>query len=169
MLGFSEDEIGDKLDEWDTRVHPDDRASVYAELNAHFNGERDIYQNEHRMLCKDGRYKWILDRGKVIEWTEDGKPLRVIGTHSDISDRKEWELEREKLITELKDALNEVKTLSGLLPICANCKKIRDDKGYWNQLESYIREHSKAEFSHSICPECAKKLYPELDMFKPSE
>jgi PAS domain S-box-containing protein len=61
----------------------------------------------------------------------------------------------------LLHALSEVKTLSGLLPICASCKKIRDDKGYWNQIESYIRDHSEADFSHSICPVCAKKLYPE--------
>ncbi len=164
MLGFSENEIGDAFDEWDSRVHPDDRTSVYADLNAHFNGESDIYQNEYRVRCKDGCYKWILDRGKVIEWTDDGKPLRVIGTHSDISDRKKWDMEREKLIGELKDALDQVKTLSGLLPICANCKKIRDDKGYWNQIETYLYEHSQAEFSHSICPECAKKLYPDLDI-----
>lgn len=63
---------------------------------------------------------------------------------------------------ELKDAFSKIKILSGFLPICASCKKIRDDKGYWNQIESYIRDHSEAEFSHSICPECAKKLYPNL-------
>ena len=63
---------------------------------------------------------------------------------------------------ELTEALGNVKTLSGLLPICASCKKIRDDQGYWNQLETYIRERSDAEFSHGICPECARKLYPEL-------
>ncbi|MCD4755694.1 MAG: hypothetical protein K8R75_07815, partial [Deltaproteobacteria bacterium] len=63
---------------------------------------------------------------------------------------------------ELTKAIAEVKQLSGFLPICASCKKIRDDKGYWNQIESYISQHSEAEFSHSICPECAKKLYPEL-------
>ena len=62
----------------------------------------------------------------------------------------------------LKDALAEVKVLSGFLPICASCKKIRDDKGYWNKLEAYIREHSEVEFSHSICPECARKLYPDI-------
>ena len=62
----------------------------------------------------------------------------------------------------LELALKEVKELSGLLPICASCKKIRDDKGYWNQIESYIKKHSKVEFSHSICPECAKELYPEF-------
>ncbi len=69
------------------------------------------------------------------------------------------EEEREKLIRELQEALAKVKTLTGLLPICASCKKIRDDKGYWNQIEAYIRDHSEAEFSHGICPECMKKLY----------
>ena len=63
---------------------------------------------------------------------------------------------------ELQEALAKIKTLSGLLPICASCKKIRDDKGYWNRIETYISDHSEAEFSHSICPECTKKLYPEL-------
>jgi hypothetical protein len=64
-------------------------------------------------------------------------------------------------IASLREALKKVKILSGLIPICAACKKIRDDKGYWNQIESYIKEHSEAEFTHAICPECAKELYPE--------
>jgi hypothetical protein len=63
---------------------------------------------------------------------------------------------------ELQVALTKVKQLSGLLPICANCKKIRDDSGYWHQLETYIHRHSEADFSHGICPECAVKLYPEF-------
>ena len=75
------------------------------------------------------------------------------------------EKSNEKLILELKQALANVKQLSGLLPICAHCKKIRDDKGYWNQIEAYIQEHSEAQFSHGICKECAKKLYPELNLF----
>jgi len=76
--------------------------------------------------------------------------------------RKQIEEERQALTAELQKSLLEVKKLSGLLPICASCKKIRDDRGYWNQIESYIRDHSEAEFSHSICPECVKRLYPEL-------
>jgi PAS domain S-box-containing protein len=80
----------------------------------------------------------------------------------DISDRVKAEAERERLISELRDALSEIKTLSGMLPICASCKKIRNDDGYWEQLEVYIRDRSEAEFSHSICPECVKKLYPDL-------
>ncbi len=81
-----------------------------------------------------------------------------------IDERKRVEEEREKLINELQEALNKVKTLSGLLPICASCKKVRDDSGYWNQIEVYIRDHSEADFSHSICPDCAKELYPDLDI-----
>jgi AmiR/NasT family two-component response regulator len=70
--------------------------------------------------------------------------------------------ELRRLNAELQDALAEVKTLSGLLPICSSCKKIRDDEGYWNQLETYIQEHSNVMFSHGLCPDCAKKLYPEI-------
>jgi hypothetical protein len=81
----------------------------------------------------------------------------------EIAERKRAEDEKEDLIRELKETLSKVKTLSGLLPICSSCKKIRDDKGYWNQLEAYIRDRSEAEFTHSICPECKKRLYPELN------
>ena len=70
--------------------------------------------------------------------------------------------EMEKSNADLQKALSEVKQLSGMLPICAHCKKIRDDRGYWNQIEEYIKNHSQAEFSHSLCPECAKSLYPEF-------
>ncbi len=70
--------------------------------------------------------------------------------------------EKSKIIAELHKTLEEVETLSGFLPICASCKKIRDDQGYWNQIEAYISEHSEAEFSHGICPECAEKLYPDI-------
>lgn len=80
----------------------------------------------------------------------------------DISKRKEIESDREKLIKKLQEARDQIKVLRGILPICASCKKIRDDKGYWNQIESYIKEHSEAEFTHGICPDCAKKLYPEF-------
>jgi hypothetical protein len=74
--------------------------------------------------------------------------------------RDELEHHVEERTIELREALSKVKVLSGLLPICSSCKKIRDDQGYWNQMELYIHEHSEAEFTHSICPECAKKLFP---------
>jgi PAS domain S-box-containing protein len=84
----------------------------------------------------------------------------------DITARKQAEAEREHLIAELQRALVEVKTLSGLLPICSSCKKIRDDQGYWQQIEVYLQEHSDASFTHGICPECRGKLYPDLSAKK---
>lgn len=80
----------------------------------------------------------------------------------EIQEKSEAEAALMKERDRLRDTLEQVRTLKGLIPICANCKKIRDDHGYWNQIESYIRAHSDAEFSHGICPECAKKLYPDL-------
>jgi PAS domain S-box-containing protein len=79
-----------------------------------------------------------------------------------ITERKKAEQERERLIVELEKALDEVKTLSGMLPICASCKKIRDDQGYWNQIEAYIAKRTDAKFTHGICPDCKRELYPEL-------
>lgn len=80
----------------------------------------------------------------------------------DVSERRRAETERERLIADLQDALANVKRLRGLLPICASCKKIRDDQGYWHQVEHYMRDHAEVEFSHGICPQCVAKLYPEL-------
>jgi len=89
------------------------------------------------------------------------KHTHFVSIGKDISAQKKAENGREKLINDLQKALSTIKTLRGFLPICASCKKIRDDKGYWNQVEQYICDHSDAEFTHSICPECMEKLYPE--------
>ena len=80
----------------------------------------------------------------------------------DITERRRAAQERERLLAELQQALSEVRTLSGMLPICAGCKKIRDDSGYWTQIEQYIQRHSNAVFSHGLCPECVTRLYPDL-------
>jgi len=90
---------------------------------------------------------------------------QLLITLNDISARKRAEAERERLIGELQSALNEMKILRGLLPICCICKSIRDDKGYWSQIEAYISKHTAAQFSHSICPDCARKHYPDLDIY----
>lgn len=95
-----------------------------------------------------------------------GNVAGVFAAARDITERKKAEEERERLIHELQDALGKVKLLSGMLPICASCKKIRDDKGYWKQLEAYITEHSEALFSHGLCPDCAKKALEELEEWK---
>ncbi len=95
---------------------------------------------------------------------EDGDLISIVHIISDITALNRAEEQQKNLISELQNALAEVKKLSGFLPICASCKKIRDDKGYWNQIENYIRDHSEADFSHGICPECAKNLYPGLEL-----
>jgi hypothetical protein len=81
---------------------------------------------------------------------------------NNITKYKIREKEREKLVHELQDSLSKSNRLGGILPICSNCKKIRDDTGHWNQIEVYIRDRSEAEFTHGICPECMEKLYPDL-------
>jgi hypothetical protein len=98
-------------------------------------------------------------RAQNIEIQKAQEEIKV-----EIEERRRAQADKDNLIIKLQDALTKVKTLSGLFPICSSCKKIRDDKGYWNQIESYIRDHSNAEFSHSICPDCAKKLYPDMDI-----
>jgi PAS domain S-box-containing protein len=119
-----------------------------------------------------------VDRYETIRVKKDGTPIDVSLTISpiknsageitgvsaierDITARKRAEGERNRLIEELKEALAKVKTLSGLLPICASCKKIRDDKNNWQPLESFIKARSDADFSHGMCPDCMEKLYPE--------
>ncbi len=79
-----------------------------------------------------------------------------------VLEHKRTEEEWKKLIHELQEALVKIKKLSGLLPICASCKKIRNDKGYWSQIESHLLEHSETKFTHSFCPDCMKKLYPDF-------
>ena len=91
ILGFEEDEIANTVDEWRERIHPDDKEQVLVDLNRHFDRETAYYENEHRVRCKDGSYNWVLTRGQVIAWAEDGKPRRIIGTHSDIEQRKKNE------------------------------------------------------------------------------
>lgn len=108
-------------------------------------------------------YKSIVETGIRHPYELIFKELdtTIHNLNTEIDKRKKLEQEREGIIAELRAALAEVKTLGGLIPICAHCKKIRDDKGFWNHLELYITEHSDATLSHGICPDCMKKYYPE--------
>ncbi len=94
------------------------------------------------------------------------KQGQFVTVFNDITGKKIAEMDKDKLIEELKKAVNEIKTLRGIIPICSICKKIRDDNGYWNQIEAYIQKHSDADFSHGICPECAAKHYPEMNLYE---
>lgn len=138
MLDYDEDEISNSAEEWRNRVHPDDLEKCYTEMDLYLSGQKEIYANEHRLKCKDGSYKWIFSRGKIVEMTKDGKPLRIIGTHSDITEQK---IAEEKLLQTLKQEkeLNELKSrfvsttshefrtpLSSILLACDLLLKYRD-------------------------------------------
>lgn len=273
MLGYRLSELSPfSIETWVSLTHPDDLKVSYSMLEDHFSGKTDFYDCEFRMRHKCGRWVWIHNHGKVIDWTSDGKPLKMYGTHRDITEKKKIEKElvdsREKLINifenmhsviwslswpELKvlfltpsvekiygrsvkdfydnhnlwrelvhpedqaatDAaindllvtgkserkcriikpdgsivwildkghlvyddlgqpirvdgltadISEVQVLKGLLPICSQCKKIRDDQGYWESLENYFMEHGGAEFTHSICPDCAREFYRNIGKY----
>ncbi len=107
---------------------------------------------------KDGTV-FPMEISSVVFHTPAGESRTCIIIR-DISEQKAAAAERERLIAELKDALDRVKSLSGLLPMCASCRKIRDDNGAWHPLESYIRQHTEADFTHGICPDCRRTLYP---------
>jgi len=117
------------------------------------------YETEWR--CQDGTTCWVENNARVV-FEPATEQMVVEGSVEDITQRKEAENERERLIADLQDALAQIHTLSGLLPICASCKKIRDEQGRWTHIESYIENHSEAEFTHSFCPDCVRSLYPDF-------
>ena len=140
-------------------IHADDRGRFKEHRRDATWKQQPEDEIEFRIVCRDGLEKWFAHVCQPV-FDDEGRYLGARGSNRDITGRKAIEKERERLIVELQEALSKVKLLSGFLPICASCKKIRDDKGYWNQIESYLRDHSEAEFSHGICPECARTLYP---------
>lgn len=145
VLRMTDEEILDKFAEkgmWKSNIHPEAFESI---------GSIWINEKEYVMAIQTTRLR-----------NAQGEIVGAVQCAQDITERKQAEEERERLISELQNALSEVKKLSGMLPICSSCKNIRDDKGYWKKIELYIRDHSEAKFSHSICPDCAKKLYPDI-------
>lgn len=144
-------------------LHPEDRPRFYEVLKqcAQPGATDCVIAYENRIVRGDGTARHLMTRIRVLK-DPDGTILRAYGTAQDITEQKEAEAEQERLLAVLRTALAEVKTLSGLLPICSSCKKIRNQAGEWEQMEVYIRDRSGADFSHGICPECAKRLFPDL-------
>jgi PAS domain S-box-containing protein len=130
---------------------------------------KQIFDGKDEFVCESIK----KHNGDVQNFIVTARPFRnrrgqltgVVESFQEITELKKLEQEKTELILQLRESLNKVKVLSGLVPICAGCKKIRDDQGFWNHLESYISRHSDAEFSHGLCPDCALKYYPELTEF----
>jgi PAS domain S-box-containing protein len=142
-------------------VEPADLPPIQADMAAIRAGEKDTHVWEFRIRRSDGTTRWLQSRGRVLGRDASGTPVHVSGATTDITDRKQIEEERERLVLELRRAIEQVKTLSGIVPICSGCKKIRDDQGYWEQVEAYVARHTEARFSHGICPDCVKRFFPE--------
>ena len=138
-------------------VHPDDLERTLEQNRRVKSGEQAVgFENRYR--CQDGSYKWLLWNA-----TADLDEQVIFSVARDITRRKQAEDDRERLVVELRTALTEVRQLEAILPICAYCKKIRDDDNYWQSVETYISHHTKAQFSHGICPACyASVVDPQL-------
>ncbi len=160
VLGYEEKEIIGK--NWFDHFFPErirgEVKGIFLKIIADGTGHFEYVENP--VLTKGGEERIIAWHNTVLR-DESGKIIGSLSSGEDITERKRVEEEKERLIKELKEAIENVKILRGMLPICSSCKKIRSDKGYWTQIEAYIREHSDVEFTHSICPECIKKLYPD--------
>jgi hypothetical protein len=138
---------------------------VAAGIRAVMAGRSDEFHLEYP--CHSPKeHRWFIVR--ATRFGGDGI-IRVVIAHENITARKKLEVEREKLITELQAALAEVKTLSGLIPICAWCKNVRTDQGFWQTVEQYVRSNSEATFSHGMCPDCAKKFKADILKGNPTQ
>lgn len=162
MFGYTEAEVAAGLNGLDL-ICRTQREGARNNLRKRLAGQ-EVDATEYRMTTRSGKEIWVMMNAASILRKGVVEGLRMVLT--DISDRKAIEREREALIKDLQEALSEIKTLKGIVPICSKCKKIRDDQGYWNILETFIQEHSEASFSHSICPECSDSLYGEHDWYQ---
>jgi PAS domain S-box-containing protein len=161
MLGYAEAELlGRSIGEI-THVEDIEKSADLSKQLLY--GEVPLFQLEKRYVKKTGETLWVNLTVAAIRG-QKGEVLYALGMVEDISTRKLIEQERERLIGELHEARTRIKTLRGLLPMCAWCKKIRNDKGYWQKVETYIQEHSDATFTYGICPECLNKVAPATAM-----
>jgi len=146
-------------------INPPDLAVVYHEKDKALIDHGGSQHYESRVKNAAGEYRDVIFN-KAVYQDKNGMTQGLIGAILDITERKASEEDNKRLIRQLTEALGQVKQLCGLLPICSHCKKIRDDKGYWQEVEAYIHTHSEARFSHGICRECAKKYYPDFDLYE---
>lgn len=142
-------------------IHPDDTEEVWKHWQLASRNPKEPVELEYRLRLPGGEEKWVLEHG-VFLLGADGRILGIEGILIDVTEKKELELQQKATVGELKRSLSEIRTLRGMIPICASCKKIRDDEGFWSQVDAYVAKHTHAEFSHGICPECMKTLYPEI-------
>jgi PAS domain S-box-containing protein len=158
-VGYSEEELLQMR--FQEITHPEDMEANLESLRRLIDGEVLSYRIEKRYLHKSGRAVWMLVCVSCMR-NSTGQALFLVAQMEDITERKLMEQELKARNAELTEALNQIKQLRGILPICMYCKKVRDDTNYWHSVESFIAKHSDASFSHGVCPECLGKHRNEL-------
>lgn len=148
-------------------AHPDDRVRLKTEFDRHIsNDDSESHEAlEFRIIRPDGETRWIEHLCRPV-YAPDGTYIGRRASNRDVSERKLLAFKLERKVAELEEALKKIKTLSGFLPLCSHCKKIRDDEGYWNSIEAYIQNHSDALISHSLCPACSDEIYGHEDWYR---
>jgi len=159
ILGYEPEELIGKMRYYDLFA-PETKEEILASAQEAFSKEEPFRNFINPCLHKNGRVVYLQTNGFPL-FDEKGNLVGYRGTDRDITEERALEEEREAIIAELQQALENIKTLKGLIPICASCKKVRNDQGYWQQVEEYVSQHTEADFSHGLCDECARKLYPE--------
>jgi PAS domain S-box-containing protein len=159
IVGYTEDEL--LRTTFQAITHPDDLDMDLENGRSVLAGKRNSYQMEKRYFHKSGRTVWVLLAVSLVR-SRSGTPLFFISQIQNIDDRKRMEQELLARNDELSAALRQVKELQGIVPICMYCKNIRDDENYWHKVEAYITQHSRAKFSHCVCPECMEKFKKDL-------
>ncbi len=154
------DLISPSRKEYCSLVVTEDMARIKSELMQAIEDGKP-YNITYRIIDAAGKQKWVWDQGRISVGGKSRDVKMLEGFITDISEAKNLESENQRVIADLQQALGEIKVLRGIIPICSSCKKIRDDKGLWNQVEQYLKEHTDSEFSHGICPDCAARMYPE--------
>lgn len=157
LLGYDDSELSGLI--FYDIIHPDKRDHCKELFNKVLEG-KEAHSVETVFVSRDGRE--ITVEGNINVCFKEGLPLCTRGIFRNITERRKAEEEREILISELQLALKKIRTLKELIPVCAWCRNVRDDQGYWDQLENYIKEHAGVRFTHGICPECVKQIDPEL-------
>ena len=167
LLGYDPAAMQHLASEWKDCINPDDLEVAVDNFDKHCANPDHPYDQVVRYRHKVGSTVWVRCRGVAMR-DETGRPTRMLGAHTDVTQLKRTEealkartVELAEANRQLEAALDDIKKLRGLLPICAFCKKIQDDKGCWTQIESYIRDHSEAEFTHGLCTGCLNTRYPE--------
>jgi PAS domain S-box-containing protein len=141
---------------WRDQLHPEDRDQALVGVATLLTAGQ--FTREYRFRHKDGHYRWVRDELRLVR-VDPSAPKQAVGVWIDVTNQKVAEENQQTLVRELQAALAEVKTLRGFIRICASCKRVATDEGGWEQFEAYVRQHTAVEFTHGICPDCARKQW----------